>query len=66
MKNKRPYIYLAIAVVAALIVLAIESPRISRVSDVGDGYFIPDYATSDVATVEVAQLINGVRLARDG
>jgi len=66
MRIRRPIIYLAIAVVAALVILALENPFAPRVNDSADEYFIPDYDSADVMRLGVKQLINGAELKRDG
>ncbi len=66
MKNKRPLIYLAAVIVAALVVLAVERPETPRVNDVGEGTFSPGFDSEKVMRVEVSQLMDGAVLERQG
>lgn len=66
MKNKRPLIFLGLAILLALVVVALERPERPRVDDGSEAYFIPDYDSADVDRVEVEQLLDGVELRRDG
>lgn len=63
---KRPIIYLIAAVIAALVVLAIERPENPRVGSSGGEFFFPGFDTEKVSRVEVEQLMNGVELIREG
>lgn len=64
MKNKRPFIYLGLAIIAALIVLILEDPFSPRVNDATESCFIPNYDSADVFRIEVEQLIDGAQLKR--
>ncbi len=65
MKNKRPLIYLFIALAFAIIVLMIENPYSSRVDDVSNKTFHPGFDSAQVKRIEVTQLLEGVELKRD-
>ncbi|MFH0800060.1 MAG: DUF4340 domain-containing protein, partial [Pseudomonadota bacterium] len=64
--NKRPLIYLAVAIVAALAILVIEGPERFRPGGSSENYFIPDFDSANVTRVEVDQLVDGVVLEREG
>lgn len=66
MKFKRSIIYLSIAAAVAITAFIIERPDRSRVSDVAEEYFIPDYDIEAVYRVDISQLIDGATIAREG
>jgi hypothetical protein len=63
---KKPLIYLGIAVVFAIVVIAIENPFGPRLGDSDANYLLKDYNSKDVEFVEVEQLIDGAKLKREG
>ncbi|MFA4973222.1 MAG: DUF4340 domain-containing protein [bacterium] len=65
-KDKRPLIYLAIAVAAAIVVLFIENPDMPRVDDASRDTFIPEFDSALVARIEVTQLLEAAALEREG
>lgn len=64
--NKRPIIYLGIALAVALAILLIERPERPRVGGVSEEYFIPGYDSAKIQRVEVEQLVDGCTLKREG
>ncbi|MFA4874243.1 MAG: DUF4340 domain-containing protein [bacterium] len=66
MKNYRPFIYLAVVIALAFVVLLIERPETPRVNDVGQSTFSPGFDSARVMRVEVSQLLDGAVLKREG
>lgn len=66
MKNKRPLIYLAAAIIIAFGILWIERPENPRINDVTESYFIPGFDSKNIDKIEIAQLTDGVEIKRDG
>lgn len=64
--NKRPFIYLGIAIAAALAILIIERPERPRVGQSHDDAFMPDFDVSKVVRMEIEQLLDGAELKRIG
>lgn len=63
-RSWRPFLYLGIAVVVALVVLIIENPERPRVEDVAEEPLIadPNYDVAAIDRVEISQLISGAQL----
>ncbi len=63
----RPFLYLGIAVVVALVILIVENPERPRVEDVAEQPLIadPNYDVAAVERVEISQLISGTQLKRE-
>lgn len=66
MKNKKPLIFLALAILFALVVLTLERPETPRVDSVDESYFLPGFDSAKVARIDVLQIIDGTEIYREG
>jgi len=66
MKNRRPLIYLSVAVLVVMATFIVERPDDERISDVSAKYLIDGYDSAKVASFEVTQLMDGAQLRREG
>jgi hypothetical protein len=63
---RRALIYLGIVIFVGIFVVAIENPFESRVAKNADLPLFPDYDTDEVFFFEITQLVEGVKLKREG
>ena len=66
MKDKRPLLYLAVALLVVIATFIVERPEDSRLSDVSSVYLVDDFDFAKVASFEVTQLMDGAQLKREG
>lgn len=64
MKNKKPFIYLGLAILAAIVIFTIENPSTERVNDASSLSFVPNFDTSKVSRMEIGQLMDGAEIER--
>ncbi len=64
--NKRPFIYLGIVVLIAVVVFLIERPDLPKRGDVSDEPLFSHYDAKKITRIEVSQILSGVQLEKEG